>query len=68
MNNPESPPPPPQDGLAHVEPPEAASAAPKKRPWSKPTIRAGDGVLWTSSGPKFHTQATENQFYSNTTS
>ena len=44
------PPPPPQDGLPHVEPPEATSEPPKKRPWSKPTIRTADGLMYVDSG------------------
>ena len=53
-----APPPPPAKSPKAV----AAAPLPKKKPWSKPTIRVGDGVLWTESGnsPDPHT---ESQFY-----
>ena len=57
----QSPPPPPAKSPKAV----AAAPLPKKKPWSKPTIRGSDGVLWTSSGTKFHTQAIENAAYTN---
>ena len=57
------PPPPPQDSLPHVEPPEAASEPPKKRPWSKPTVRNSDGVIYTVSGPTPKSAGGETPFY-----
>ena len=46
-----------------VEPAETATDAPRKRPWSKPTVKVGDGVLLVSSGPTQHSLTYDTQRY-----
>ena len=48
MRKDHSPPPPPQSSEAVAE---AVTPKPKKKPWSKPTIRIHDGVTWVEGGP-----------------
>lgn len=46
-----------------VASPDTASAAPKKRPWSKPTLQViDDGVPGTRSGPDREKYETSSYF------
>ena len=53
----------PAETAPAVEPAETATDAPRKRPWSKPTVIVGDGVLLVSSGPQQHSLTYDSQKY-----
>ena len=44
----------PAETAPAVESAETATDAPRKRPWSKPTVKVSDDVLLVSGGPSPH--------------
>ena len=44
----------PAETAPAVESAETATDAPRKRPWSKPTVKVSDDVLLVSGGPAPH--------------
>ena len=52
---------------AETPPPRASDEVendvPKKRPWSKPTVKVRDGLLRVDSGPRLHTLSYDTSLY-----
>ena len=53
----------PAETAPAVEPAETATDAPRKRPWSKPTVKVSDDVLLVSSGPGSHALTYDTSLY-----
>ena len=59
MRTPTPPPPPAAAGAVA----EAITPQPKKKPWSKPTIKISDDLLWTESGGTAYSNVENNQYH-----